>query len=108
MLGPAEEIDTAMAEPVTGLHTCGYSWAEIGSRLGITRQAAQQRGGAVDRRRLGPVFAETAYCPAHALGAAIHDALCDQAIQGRQVRRPEPGHHGNEVIRGPQPAARGL
>jgi hypothetical protein len=23
----------------------GYSWAEIGSRLGVTRQAAQQRWG---------------------------------------------------------------
>ena len=27
------------------LRGCGYSWAEIGSRLGITRQAAQQRWG---------------------------------------------------------------
>jgi hypothetical protein len=39
----AEEIDTAIAEAVKGLHTCGCSWAEIRSRLGITRQAAQQR-----------------------------------------------------------------
>ena len=46
MLGLAEEIDTAIAEAVKGLHRCGYSWAEIGSRLGITRQAAQQRWGA--------------------------------------------------------------
>jgi hypothetical protein len=46
MLGLAEEIDTAMAETVKGLRACGYSWAEIGSRLGITRQAAQQRWGA--------------------------------------------------------------
>ena len=45
MLGLAEEIDTAIAEAVTGLRGCGYSWAEIGSRLGITRQAAQQRWG---------------------------------------------------------------
>ena len=43
MLGLAEEIDTAIAEAVKGLRACGYSWAEIGSRLGITRQAAQQR-----------------------------------------------------------------
>jgi hypothetical protein len=43
MLGLAEEIDTAIAEVVKGLRACGYSWAEIGSRLGITRQAAQQR-----------------------------------------------------------------
>jgi hypothetical protein len=34
-----------MAEAVKGLRDCGYSWAEIGSRLGITRQAAQQRWG---------------------------------------------------------------
>ena len=42
----AEEIDTAIAEAVKGLRTYGYSWAEIGARLGITRQAAQQRWGA--------------------------------------------------------------
>jgi hypothetical protein len=45
MLGLAEEIDAAIAEAVKGLRSCGYSWAEIGSRLGITRQAAQQRWG---------------------------------------------------------------
>ena len=45
MLGLAEEIGTAIAEAVKGLRACGYSWAEIGSRLGITRQAAQQRWG---------------------------------------------------------------
>ncbi len=45
MLGLAEEIDTAITEAVNGLRDCGYSWAEIGSRLGITRQAAQQRWG---------------------------------------------------------------
>jgi hypothetical protein len=46
MLGLAEEIDTAIAEAVKGLRAHGYSWAEISSRLGITRQAAQQRWGA--------------------------------------------------------------
>ena len=45
MVGPAEEIDTAIAKAVNGLRARGYSWAEIGSRLGITRQAAQQRWG---------------------------------------------------------------
>ncbi len=45
MLDLAEEIDTAIAEAVKGLRTRGYSWAEIGARLGITRQAAQQRWG---------------------------------------------------------------
>lgn len=46
MLGLAEEIDAAIAEAVKGLRAYGYSWTEIGSRLGITRQAAQQRWGA--------------------------------------------------------------
>ena len=41
----ADEVDTAIGEAVTGLRGFGYSWAEIGSRLGVTRQAAQQRWG---------------------------------------------------------------
>jgi hypothetical protein len=46
LTGLAEEIGTAIARAVNGLRAFGYSWAEIGSRLGITRQAAQQRWGA--------------------------------------------------------------
>ncbi|MCF0093587.1 hypothetical protein [Micromonospora sp. MH99] len=38
-------IDDAIGEAVIGLRAFGYSWAEIGSRLGISRQAAQQRWG---------------------------------------------------------------
>jgi hypothetical protein len=45
MTGLAAEIDTAIGQAVTGLRALGYSWAEIGSRLGVTRQAAQQRWG---------------------------------------------------------------
>jgi hypothetical protein len=45
MLGLSAEIDTAISQAVTGLRAFGYSWAEIGSRLGVTRQAAQQRWG---------------------------------------------------------------
>jgi hypothetical protein len=45
MTGLANEIDTAIGQAVTSLRSFGYSWAEIGSRLGITRQAAQQRWG---------------------------------------------------------------
>ncbi len=41
----ADEIDAAISQAVQGLRAYGYSWAEIGSRLGITRQAAQQRWG---------------------------------------------------------------
>ena len=45
MLGLSAEIDTAISQAVKGLRESGYSWAEIGSRLSITRQAAQQRWG---------------------------------------------------------------
>jgi hypothetical protein len=45
MLGLAEDIDAAIAVAVKGLRERGYSWAKIGSRLGITRQAAHQRWG---------------------------------------------------------------
>jgi hypothetical protein len=45
MLGLADELDAAIAVAVEGLRACGYSRAEIGSRLDITRQAAQERWG---------------------------------------------------------------
>jgi hypothetical protein len=45
MTGLAADLDTAISQAVTGLRACGYSWADIGLRLGITRQAAQQRWG---------------------------------------------------------------
>jgi hypothetical protein len=45
MTGLAAEIDAAIGQAVMGLRTFGYSWADIGARLGITRQAAQQRWG---------------------------------------------------------------
>ena len=41
----AAEIDTTISAAVKGLRGFGYSWAEIGSRLGVTRQAAWQRWG---------------------------------------------------------------
>ena len=41
----AAEIDAATDEGVRGLRAAGYSWAEIARRLGVTRQAAQQRWG---------------------------------------------------------------
>jgi hypothetical protein len=39
----ADTIDSSIGDAVTGLREQGYSWAEIGSGLGVTRQAAQQR-----------------------------------------------------------------
>jgi hypothetical protein len=41
----ADDIDTALREAITGLRAAGFSWADIATRLGITRQAAQQRWG---------------------------------------------------------------
>jgi hypothetical protein len=41
----ADDIDTAIGQAVAGMRDYNYSWAEIGLRLGITRQAAQQRWG---------------------------------------------------------------
>lgn len=38
-------LDNAITDAVVGLRAVGYSWAEIGQRLGISRQAAQQRWG---------------------------------------------------------------
>jgi hypothetical protein len=45
LAGLADDIDTALQEAITGLRAAGFSWADIATRLGITRQAAQQRWG---------------------------------------------------------------
>src|SRR6266508_3315373 len=39
------ELDDYTRRAVLGLRAFGYSWAEIAARIGITRQAAQQRWG---------------------------------------------------------------
>jgi len=41
----ADDLDTAIRQAIHGLRACGYSWADIALRLGITRQGAQQRWG---------------------------------------------------------------
>ena len=41
----ADDLDDATRQAIDGLRALGYSWAETGSRLGITRQAAWQRWG---------------------------------------------------------------
>ncbi len=45
MVAFSSVLDDAISEAVTGLRSHGYSWAEIAARLGISRQAAQQRWG---------------------------------------------------------------
>ena len=39
------EVEAALGRAVLGLRLLGYSWADIGNRLGVTRQAAHQRWG---------------------------------------------------------------
>jgi hypothetical protein len=41
----SDQLDTAITEAVQGLRRFGYSWTEIGNRLGISKQAAHQRWG---------------------------------------------------------------
>jgi hypothetical protein len=41
----AGDVENAISRAVTGLRSFGYSWADIGNKLGVTRQAAQQRWG---------------------------------------------------------------
>ena len=45
MTGLATELDEAIGQAVIGLREAGYSWAEIAARIGVTRQATQQRWG---------------------------------------------------------------
>jgi hypothetical protein len=46
MVRLSNEVDAAIRDAITELRARhGYSWADIGLRLGVTRQAAQQRWG---------------------------------------------------------------
>ena len=45
MTSIAAELDDAISQAVIGLRAAGYSWSDIAARLGVTRQAAQQRWG---------------------------------------------------------------
>jgi hypothetical protein len=45
LVATADQVDTAIREAITGLRAIGYSWADIAMRLGVTRQAVQQRWG---------------------------------------------------------------
>ena len=39
------QLDDAIRDAVAGLRGRGYSWSEIGDRLGVSKQAAHQRYG---------------------------------------------------------------
>lgn len=41
----AADVDRVLAESVAGLRAAGHSWVDIATRLGVSRQAAQQRFG---------------------------------------------------------------
>ena len=43
LLDLADELQAATRHAVDGLRAFGYSWTDIATRLGTTRQAAQQR-----------------------------------------------------------------
>ncbi len=45
MASVADEVAIAMHHAIYGLRSTGYSWTDIALRLGVTRQAAQQRWG---------------------------------------------------------------
>jgi hypothetical protein len=46
MVRLSNDVDAAIRDAITELRSRhGYSWADIGLRLGVTRQAAQQRWG---------------------------------------------------------------
>lgn len=57
LLAFAKELDGAIQDAVTGLREFGYSWSEIASRAGTTKQTACERWGS---KRAPSVPAEAA------------------------------------------------
>lgn len=54
LAGAVRELDDALRQAVAGLRGKGYSWAEIATRLAVSRQAAQQRWGSTSQRTGAP------------------------------------------------------
>ena len=48
MVTLAHDVETAIQDAVIGLRAFGYSWTDIATRLGISRQAARQRWNITD------------------------------------------------------------
>lgn len=53
LMSMREAIDAATVLSARGLYDFGYSWAELGRELGITRQAAAKRFGRPDADAAG-------------------------------------------------------
>jgi hypothetical protein len=45
LLALSKDLNAAIGDAVTGLREFGYSWSEIASRVGVTKQTAQERWG---------------------------------------------------------------
>ena len=45
LLALGREVNDATGQAVKGLRNAGYSWEDIADRLGVSRQAVQQRWG---------------------------------------------------------------
>lgn len=41
----SDEVERSIRTAVAGLRSFGYSWGDVAARVGVTRQAAQQRWG---------------------------------------------------------------
>jgi DNA-directed RNA polymerase specialized sigma24 family protein len=69
----AAELDGVVRQAVTGLRGSGYSWADIAARLGVTRQAAQQRWGRGKHELPDPVASRVTSAQAAAVLHHFHN-----------------------------------
>lgn len=56
----ASDVEESIGHAVSGLRRAGYSWAEIATRLGVTRQAAHQRWATTPTKAVGSMVGEVA------------------------------------------------
>jgi hypothetical protein len=73
-------IDTAMHSTVAELRAQGYTWAQIGNLIGVTRQTAQQRFGNIRTTATGTQTVIAELVEIYNAGRAAQDIIGDKPV----------------------------
>lgn len=96
--GLGDAAVATLERAVATYRACGYSWADVGRRLGLTRQAAHQRFRHLDTERVVVVRVLDAFGKARAV-------LYAETVDGRRVDLSWVAEHERAALQAQQQRA---